>query len=262
MSRDRTIKDNKANITEKYDEETQYLIALSHFPSFGPKSLFLLKAFFNSYKSAFLSNQYSLEKSGISTKISANFSVERKNINIEKIISNLKKEKIKITKKGDANFPVRLNNLYTPPAILYYRGQIKNTDLSLSVVGSRKFSQYGKISCEKLISSLKETKITIISGLALGIDAIAHIEALKNNLNTIAILGSGVDDKSIYPANNQFLARRILEEGGAIISEFPPGTAPMKHHFPQRNRIVSGISLGTLIIEPEKKSVITDCFVI
>ena len=80
------------------------------------------------------------------------------------------------------------------------------------------------------------------------------MEALKNKLNTIAILGSGVDDGSIYPANNQFLARRILEEDGAIISEFPPGTRPMKHHFPQRNRIVSGISLGTLIVEAKEKS--------
>ena len=254
MSIDKTEQNTSTSYKEKYDEETRYLLALSNFLAFGPRSLFLLKAFFNSYKSAFLSTQSNLEKAGISAKISAKFISERHNINIEKIINTLEKENIRISTKKDKHFPLRLNNLYSPPAILYYRGEIKNTDLSLSVVGSRKFSRYGKMACENIISDLAKTKITIISGLALGIDAIAHMESLKNNLNTIAILGSGVDNKSIYPANNQFLARRILEEGGAIVSEFPPGTIPMKHHFPQRNRIVSGISLGSLIIEAEEKS--------
>jgi len=124
----------------------------------------------------------------------------------------------------------------------------------LAVVGSRKFSSYGKMAAEKIIGILSQNNLTITSGLALGIDAIAHLTALEAGGRTIAVLGSGLDKENIYPSANRYLADKIISSGGTIISEFPIGTPPLKHNFPQRNRLIAGISIGTLVIEADEKS--------
>jgi len=133
-------------------------------------------------------------------------------------------------------------------------GELPQTKKYLCVVGSRKYSDYGKAVCEKLIEGLRGYSITIVSGLALGMDGIAHRAALKTGLPTIAVPGSGLGPKALYPVTNRNIAEEIIESGGALISEFADDFRPRLESFPQRNRIMAGMSHATLIVEAELKS--------
>jgi len=152
-------------------------------------------------------------------------------------------------------FPSHLKEIPQAPKKLFCAGILPDRDHKfLSVVGSRKYTSYGKEVCEKLISELRGYPISIVSGLALGIDSIAHKEALANNLHTIAIPGSGLDPKALYPSSHLRLAEEIVSSGGALISEFENDFKATQWSFPQRNRIMAGISHGTLVIEAGEKS--------
>lgn len=165
-------------------------------------------------------------------------------------------EKISINEK---EYPQQLKNIYDPPQCLYVLGN-KNilNQKGIAIVGSRKCTNYGKEMAIKISEELSKNKINIISGLAIGIDSYAHfgnikIQNIKNEYGkTIAVLGSGIDQ--IYPKQNVELARKIIQTGGCIISEYPIGTMPKKEHFPQRNRIISGLSIGVVIVEAQEKS--------
>jgi DNA processing protein len=153
------------------------------------------------------------------------------------------------------NWPPLLPEINDPPKKLFIRGIVPDWDRKLlTVVGARKYTSYGKDVCEKLIAGLAGYPITIISGLALGIDAIAHRSALSVKLPTIAVPGSGLSPKVLYPASHAGLAETILENGGALISEFEPDFRATVWSFPQRNRIMAGMSHAVLVIEAEKKS--------
>lgn len=153
------------------------------------------------------------------------------------------------------DFPKLLQEIPDPPKRLYYRGLLPDEDAKLLVVvGSRKFTQYGKDVTEKLISGLAGSNISIVSGLALGIDGIAHKAAIENNLHTVAVLGSGLSPSVIYPSAHKHLADRILDSGGCLLSELPPETKAAQHTFPKRNRIAAGMSHAVLIIEAVEKS--------
>lgn len=160
---------------------------------------------------------------------------------------------IRVLNKSE--FPPLLNEIPDAPQSLYIRGSLPpNNHKLLAVVGSRRMSNYGKDACEHLIQGLSDQPISIISGMALGIDATAHQAALRAGLHTIAVLGSSVDDASIHPRTNYGLAQDILKAGGALISESAPGFTPRPESFPKRNRIVTGMSHATLIIEAGEKS--------
>lgn len=161
------------------------------------------------------------------------------------------KNKISYITICDDNYPNSLKIIESPPAILYIKGELDLTRFGISVVGARKCTEYGKWSCKHLIEELSSYGLSIISGLALGIDRISHETALDNNMYTIGVLGCGVD--RIYPYRNKYLFEQ-MEEKGAIISEFPLGSEPMAHHFPIRNRIISALGLGLLVIEAKVKS--------
>jgi DNA processing protein len=153
------------------------------------------------------------------------------------------------------DFPALLAEINDPPKKLYIRGGLPSEGLRyLTVVGSRKYSSYGKEVCEKLISGLRGFPIVIVSGLALGMDAIAHKSALVANLPTIAVPGSGLSDEVLHPRTNFKLAHEILASGGALISEFEPDFRPTLWSFPKRNRIMAGLSHSTLLIEAGEKS--------
>lgn len=156
----------------------------------------------------------------------------------------------------ESNIPLRLQELPQPPKKLFLKGILPDFEeyKFLTVVGSRKHTSYGRDACEKIIEGLKGYKIVIVSGLALGIDTIAHKSALKNGLITIAVPGSGFSEKVLYPRSNIMLAREIVESGGAILSEFEPELQAAIWTFPQRNRIMAGLSDAVLIIEAEEKS--------
>ena len=151
-------------------------------------------------------------------------------------------------------FPPLLNEINDPPKSLRVIGEIPRTEKYLAVVGSRKYSEYGKAVCEKLIEGLRGYPITIVSGLALGMDSIGHKAALKAGLPTIAIPGSGLGEKVLYPASHRNLANEIVENGGALISEFDDNFRATPYSFPQRNRIIAGMCHATLVIEAELKS--------
>ncbi len=152
-------------------------------------------------------------------------------------------------------FPPLLREIPQPPKSLNYRGLLPLPHVTLlSVVGSRKYTSYGKQVVDDLIGGLKGYPVGIVSGLALGIDSLAHEAALRNNLYTLSIPGSGLGDEVIYPATHKPLARRILEAGGGLLSEFAPDFRATEWSFPQRNRLVAGISKATLLIEAAEKS--------
>lgn len=158
-------------------------------------------------------------------------------------------EKYKITPLfiTDKNYPQRLLNCYDSPLILYYRGNADlNTSKIISIVGTRNHNDYGKTICEKLVDDLADQNVLIVSGLAFGIDSIAHKSALKNDLKTIGVLAHGLD--RIYPSQNKSLAKQMIEQGG-LLTDFKSKTNPDKQNFPKRNRIVAGISDAIVVIE-------------
>jgi DNA processing protein len=170
----------------------------------------------------------------------------------KKIFDFCKKNNINTTNIFDEIYPINLRHIQNPPTILYYLGDLLAQDeCSISVVGSRNYTQYGRIATEKIVTDLAKNNITIVSGMARGIDTYSHISALNQGCRTIAVLGCGVN--VIYPTNNTELYHKIIKNG-AVVSEFLPNTKPYSWNFPTRNRIISGISLGTLVIEANIKS--------
>jgi len=155
---------------------------------------------------------------------------------------------------SDKNYPKLLRKISDPPKILYFRGEIKPDELCFGIVGTRRNSSYGKQVALEVAKDLVESGLTIVSGLAPGIDTFAHQACVERQERTIAILGTGLDPKSIYPQSNLDLSKRIIETGGCLISEYPPGTPGSKFSFPRRNRIIAGLSMGILVVEAKEKS--------
>lgn len=173
-------------------------------------------------------------------------------IDIKKEISLIKKHKIDVVGFLDKDYPDRLKEIYSPPIVLYIKGRILAQDeKAIAIVGSRKASFYGMQTAERLGFELASRGITVVSGMARGIDSSAHKGALKAKGRTIAILGSGL--ARIYPKEHRVLSEEI-SENGAVISEFPMTTIPDKVNFPKRNRVISGLSLGVIVVEAAEKS--------
>lgn len=164
-------------------------------------------------------------------------------------------EKIKTIKKSAKEYPKVLKEISNAPKQLYVRGELpKNPDMNFAIVGTRAASEYGKTLAFKIAKELSELGFNIVSGLALGIDTQAHLGALTGKGSTIAVLGSGIDDASIFPKENLNLAKKIVDSGGAVISEYEPKAKSEIWYFPERNRIISGLSLGVLVVEAPEKS--------
>jgi DNA processing protein len=170
----------------------------------------------------------------------------------KKQAEKMKTLSVQVTAIYDEGYPSPLKNIDYAPPILFYRGEYKAADVNgIGIVGSRNASLNGRRLTDKLIGDMNSMPITIVSGMALGIDTTAHNSALKNNLRTIAVLGSGLD--IIYPSQNRQLFEKI-PRNGAIFSEHPLGTQPLSYHFPKRNRIISGLSKAVVIVEASEKS--------
>lgn len=206
------------------------------------------------FEKAFKAKISDFQAANIDSKGIQKFFVNRDNVSPDKEFEQLEKIGAKIWVCGDENFPMTLQNINNPPVLLFVRGKISEADFpSISVVGSRKISNYGTRALSCILNPIVEQKITIVSGLAFGADALAHKTALDKNCKTIAVLGNGID--GIYPAQNKWLGERILKENlGAIISEYLPGTEIRPENFPIRNQIVAGLSKATIIIEAAEKS--------
>ncbi|MBP6885733.1 MAG: DNA-processing protein DprA [Candidatus Pacebacteria bacterium] len=162
---------------------------------------------------------------------------------------------IVILQRGDASYPELLAQIADPPEQLYIRGNQALLDsFCFAVVGTRKASDYGLHVTDEMVGALATNGLTIVSGLAMGIDAAAHRATLKAKGKTIAVFGTGVDDASIYPSDHVKLAHEILHHDGLLVSEYPPGTHGQVFTFPARNRIISGLSRGVLVVEADRKS--------
>lgn len=162
---------------------------------------------------------------------------------------------IEISRKDKA-YPALLKEITKPPELLYVRGNVEvlSHPLLVAVVGSRKASFYGQQAISKIFTPIVQLKIPLVSGLAYGIDSIIHKLCVDNETPTIAVLGSGLNDPAIYPAKHLRLAHQIIESGGAIVSEYPINTPPHQYHFPERNRIIAGITKATVIVQAATKS--------
>jgi len=237
------------------DKETLHLTALHHFPKFGSQKILRLKRYFSSYEKAFFAPENELIAAGIEKNLAAEFSTTRSTINPQALWEKISKENIGVLTLESENYPRLLKEIYAPPPLLYYKGLLeKNSDFNIAIVGTRKYTAYGQRVTEDLSRELAENGLIIVSGLALGVDTLAHSACLSAKGTTLAVLGTGIDKPSIYPSSNRYLAEKIIASGGALISEFPLGTPPLRHNFPQRNRIISGLSLATLVIEAGEKS--------
>lgn len=236
-------------------EDIKYWLALSQFYKFGPVKFKKIKNYFPNMAAAFKAPLKEFLRAGIDEKTAEEFIIYKHQVEPDQLLENLNKEKVKGLTIDDAKYPKLLKQIYDPPLLIYYRGQPDAfSDFALAIVGTRKFTGYGQRVTEKIVRELIANGLTIVSGLALGIDALAHATAIDAGGNTIAVLGCGLDQQSIYPAQNRYLSDKIQAHGGIVISEYPLGTMPLKQHFPQRNRLISGLSLGTLVIEAGEKS--------
>jgi DNA processing protein len=225
------------------------LLNLSSVPRIGPHKIRALIAHFKSPAKVFQASAHELiNVPGIDKKLASNI---LHNTNGEMFaddqLKKLNKIGGRIVTLWDKEYPALLRKIYDPPALLFILGKLKETDSrSIALVGTRHPTHYGQSVTENITRDLAQHNITIVSGLARGIDTIAHLSALKYKTRTVAVIGSGLDMP--YPPENKKLLDRISEEG-AVISEFPMGTKPDAPNFPRRNRIISGFSLGTLVIE-------------
>jgi DNA processing protein len=233
--------------------ELYYWIALRLICGIGNVNYKNLLDHFGSPEKIFEAEPEELRKvAGITTKAVESILKFRSFPDIDRELDLIDSKKINIITLNSPGYPENLKNIYDPPPFLYVKGQIKKEDNNaFAVVGSRNTSEYGVIATEEISRQLALRGITIVSGMARGIDSYAHQAALACRGRTIAVLGSGVD--VIYPAENRKLYHAIAEHG-AVISEYPMGTAPHSYNFPARNRIISGLSTGVLVAEASLKS--------
>jgi DNA processing protein len=231
-------------------------LGLAWFEKFGPASLAKLARYYGNDggQKAWLANAKELTDLGINEKSAKDFCIWREKQDPENLKRLLTKTGIDFILPWDKNYPSIFRESHNPPGALFWRGALLDNRPWIAVVGTRKMSAYGERAVKIIVRGLIEKGAGIISGLALGIDGAAHKAALENNGKTIAVLGSGIDSPSIYPAAHQNLGEQILLSGGALISEYPPKTPGLKHHFPQRNRIIASLAQATVVVEADLNS--------
>lgn len=238
--------------TGNLSNELLYQIALTLVPNIGPVQAKILIDHFGDAESVFKASTKKLSSvENIGEVRAASIKAFEDFEKAEEEIAFIEKYKIQPIFLTDQNYPQRLLKCYDPPTLLYYRG---NADLNhakiISIIGTRNNTDYGKQVTEKLVADLAEENVLILSGLAFGIDAIAHKSALQYNLPTVGVLAHGLD--TIYPSHHKSLAKEMLQAGG-LLTEFTKNTKPDKHNFPRRNRIVAGMADATIVVETAVK---------
>jgi DNA processing protein len=238
------------------NHDLPYILGFSVFSGIGPVRFSLLYAYFGSAKAAWESSESELTNTGLSQSLVARFCSFRKKFSVEGYMDLLNKKKIRTITSFDREYPLRLKEIADPPFVLYCVGNSSISLLSeqnmIGVVGTRSVTEYGKAATKQIVAGLVDYGYIIVSGLAMGVDAVAHEETLRKKGRTIAVLGCGVD--VIAPKSNASLYYRIREYAGLIISEMPPGLRPAKTLFPLRNRIISGLSCAVVVMEGAKDS--------
>lgn len=238
--------------------KTKFWTAFSSIEQLDSTFIQRLYNYFGDIETAFNAKLSDLEQiEGLSVKKAENFINKRGvngGVNPDQTLDFVLNKGIKILTYDDERYPYMLRQISNPPMVLYYKGDLFSCNLERTVafVGSRRASLAGKEGVSRIISDLKNTDLCIVSGLATGIDAISHKSAIENNLKTIGVIASGFD--YIYPSGNKYLYEQIENGCGAVVTEYYPTFEPMQFRFPQRNRIVTGLSYGTVVGEAAIKS--------
>jgi DNA processing protein len=239
-------------------QKTLDWLRLSLIPSIGPlRASMLLKAF--AEPGRILSASLKEIAAVLGGSLAEDIERQRKQVDLDRQLRLIEKYRVEVITQDDPAYPLNLKNIFDPPLVLFLRGKLLPQDsLAVAIVGTRLASIYGMNMAAKISGQLGERGFTLVSGGARGVDTAAHQAALSINARTIAVLGCGVD--VVYPKDNARLFEQIAQRGG-LISEFPMGTLPLRQNFPCRNRIISGLSLGVVVIEAPQKSgaLITAC---
>lgn len=233
--------------------DLQSTLRLMAIPGLGPRRILNLVNHFRSIENVFNANVGSLcEVNGIDQRLAKSILHTDTQLFVDEQLAALNDSPFQVLTCFDEDFPEKLKNIYDPPILLYHLGAFEKKDIdTIAIVGTRSPSSYGKAVTEKLVQGLVDQQLTIVSGFARGIDSIAHKTALAAGGRTIAVLGNGID--RVYPPENRDLKNQIIKNG-VYCSEFPIGTKPDAVNFPRRNRIISGLSLGVVVIEAGEKS--------
>lgn len=233
-------------------DDKKYWIGFNLIKGIGAVRMQGLIAYFGDLESAWRASPMDLAGAGLGLKVIERVVQARDSVDLDKVWEKIEKQGIKILTWQDEAYPQRLKEIDQPPPVLYIRGDYLPDDLfAVAIVGTRRVTPYGRQITEELSSFLAANGLTVISGLARGVDAIAHQATLKAGGRTIGVLGSGVD--KIYPPEHRGLAEQMMDQG-AIISDYAPGTPPEASNFPPRNRIISGLSLAVVVIEAGETS--------
>lgn len=232
-------------------KDIAYLLALHAVDGLGPIRLKQVLDYFPDAKQAWNATESELKKI-IPEKVVVSIVEKRKSLNPEKYLQSITNQGIKVVSLFDNDYPESLKQIYDPPIILYYKGELGSyLKKSVGVVGSRKMTSYGRLVTEDFVSGLVSGGLCIVSGLARGVDTVAHQSAVKAGGKTIAVLGGGLN--KLFPPENASLVERILGQG-VVLSEFPPDYPALAGNFPSRNRIIAGLSLGILVTEADEDS--------
>ncbi|MBM4447199.1 MAG: DNA-protecting protein DprA [Chloroflexi bacterium] len=234
------------------EDGLKYWVGFSKVPGIGRVKISQLLEHFTTLEHAWKASAGELKRAGLDSKTVDNIVNLRLRISPDAEMDSLKQYKVKVLTCDSSAYPQRLKEIYDFPPVLYVRGDLLSEDeCCLAVVGTRRATVYGRQVTEEIVSDLARSGITIVSGLAKGIDSVAHRAALQVSARTIAVFACGLD--IVYPAENAKLAREIMEHG-ALMSEYPLGTKPKADNFPRRNRIMSGLSFGVLVVEAGESS--------
>lgn len=233
-------------------DDKKYWVGFNLIKGIGAVRMQGLVSYFGDLESAWRASPADLAGAGLGLKLIERVVQARENVDLDKVWERIEAQGIKILTWQDEAYPQRLKEIDQPPPVLYIRGEYLPDDLfAVAIVGTRRVTPYGRQITEELSSFLAANGLTVISGLARGVDAIAHQSALKAGGRSIAVLGSGVD--KIYPPEHRGLAEQMMKRG-AIVSDYAPGTPPDASNFPPRNRIISGLSLAVVVIEAGETS--------
>jgi DNA processing protein len=234
------------------ESERQYWVSFHRISGVGSARITRLLERFDTLEAAWHASERELRTAGLPTDVVEAILTDRVRIDPERELATLERHDVRALTLDDDDYPRLLRHIPLPPPVLYVRGTLLPTDeLAIGVVGTRRSTAYGTDMTARISRGLAEAGVTIVSGLALGIDTVAHRVALESDGRTIAVFGCGLD--TIYPHRNRNLAAAIIEHG-ALVSEYPIGTKPDARNFPVRNRIISGLSRGVVVIEAPLRS--------
>lgn len=234
------------------EAEKKFWVGFNLVKGIGSARMRMLLDYFGSAEAAWQASSADLQQAGLSARLIATLDLVRSSDALSKTCALIDDRQIQVFIWDDPKYPRRLKEIEHPPPVLYVSGSFEEVDQwSVAVVGTRRVTAYGRQVTEEIGQKLAQHGVTVISGLARGVDALAHQAALKNGGRTVAVLGCGVDQ--IYPPEHRNLARQICEAGG-LMSDYPPGTPPEAANFPPRNRIISGLSQAVIVVEASEKS--------